>query len=140
MGPGAQAAAARCATARAELKMVGMLTYEGSHLPVAEAADQGVEILFSDDSEVQLGLFTIPAIDGAITVGPKGESCTRDGGSSLLLHDTVLSSLLTTSCLPSMLYCRDWPRQLQKAIYAVPAPGCGPRVPASTQRCQARQA
>lgn len=76
MGPSAQAAAARCATARAELKSVGMLTFEGSHLPEAQAAAQGVEVLYSHRNDVQLGLFTIPAIDGAITVGPKGESCT----------------------------------------------------------------
>ena len=70
-----QAAATRCATARLELKMkCPMLTHDGTSMTAAQAREYNVKVLHTDESAaVQLGVFDIPAIDGAICKGPKGE-------------------------------------------------------------------
>lgn len=124
MGPSAQAAAARCAAARAELRKVGVLSFDGTSLIGTEATMLKVEVLLKDANDVvQLGLFHIPAIDNAICVGPKGEHGKgRECCTHVIYCYTLLSAARSLPCLCSLCWS---PHLLHLRCLHVRAAGLG---------------
>ena len=73
MGPLAQAAAAAAGAQRTELSRSLALRELGEVLPAAEASRLRVTVLNEANTDVSMGLFTLPMLDVAVQIPPKSE-------------------------------------------------------------------